>query len=47
MSSMAKFLGQPIRANILASDFFLVGLYKKQGISNTFGRLIQPQTEDL
>jgi len=47
MSLMTTFFGQPIRANILANDFFLVGLYKKQGISNTFSRLTQPQTEDL
>jgi hypothetical protein len=36
MSLMAKFLGQPIRANILASDFSMVGLYKKQEISDIF-----------
>jgi hypothetical protein len=38
MSLMAKFLGQPIRANILASDFSMVGLYKKQEISDIFDR---------
>jgi hypothetical protein len=47
MSFMAKFLGQSIRANILASDFFLMGLYKKQKISDVFDRLTQPHTKDL